>query len=260
MQAAAAVPGSWALTSSALALALALPGLALFQVGLLRTGSVNTLLLHHLVTAAAVSLLWVLGGFSAFASTAGMVPGSLDLRSVVGRLDPTWLQALLDAPAGGGVQQLLRAAYHAVPAILAPCIAASAAAERVKPLAMLLLSALWLPCVYIPVAHAAAAGPGGLLWDLGVFDGAGNLALNVSSGFSALALAAAAGVRRDRPRMIGEGGTPQGGHNLPNTVLGLALLAVGWLALLAGAAPSGAAAVSTVIYAQVRLWRRSASS
>ena len=60
-----------------------------------------------------------------------------------------------------------------MPAIAAPCIAVSGAAERMRPAAMVLFSALWLPAVYVPVVHAVGGGPGALLGDLGVIDATG---------------------------------------------------------------------------------------
>ena len=243
LQAPAVAAPAWALTAATLGLALSVPGLAMFQSGLLRAGSVNSLLLHHFVTAAAVSLLWVAGGFSAVASTTGMAAGDTGLRSVVGAFDMAMLRGVFSSAGPQDAAQLLRALFTLAPAILAPCIVAGAAAERLKPAASALFSALWLPVVYIPVAHAVSAGAGGLLFDLGVLDGAGTLALNVATGFSALMAALLAGARRERRAAA---------HNLPTTALGTALLAVGWLALIAGSAPTGAAAAAALICTQVQ--------
>ena len=236
---------AWAMAAASLAAALALPGIAMFQAGLLRAGSVNTLLLHHVTIAAVGFLLWVAAGFSATVSRTGMSAGSLGLRSVLGAFDMAMLKGVFSsAQAAVDPAQLLRVAHSLVPALLAPCIVVGVAAERMKATAMTMFSILWLPVVYIPVAHAAGAGPGGLLWDLHLLDGAGSIALNTAAGFSAVMLARVVGARRKPGR---------GSHNLPSTVLGTALLAVGLLAHMAGACVTGTSAVTTLVAAQVRM-------
>jgi Ammonium Transporter Family len=239
--AAAAVAPEWAALGCTLASLLVVPGLALFQLGLLRAGSVNTLLLNHVFVAAAVPLFWALAGFSLVASTAGMVEGHLGVRGLYGALDRSMIYGTFPS-AADSLPQLLSALRSMVPAIVAPCIVAAAAAERVKPAAMLLLSALWLPAVYVPVAHAAGAGPGGLLSDLRLLDGGGSLALSTATGMSALMVALLAGKRAAGPGRA---------HNLPTTVLGTALLAVGWIAYIAGGATTAAAAASSALAAVV---------
>jgi ammonium transporter, Amt family len=207
---------AWAMAAASLAAALALPGIAMFQAGLLRAGSVNTLLLHHVTIAAVGFLLWVAAGFSATVSRTGMSAGSLGLRSVLGAFDMAMLKGVFSsAQAAVDPAQLLRVAHSLVPALLAPCIVVG-----------------------------VAAGPGGLLWDLHLLDGAGSIALNTAAGFSAVMLARVVGARRKPGR---------GSHNLPSTVLGTALLAVGLLAHMAGACVTGTSAVTTLVAAQVRM-------
>jgi ammonium transporter, Amt family len=145
----------------------------MLQAGLLRAGSVSTLLYSHLVTAATATLLWLTIGFSLATSTTGMVPGDLGIRSVLGAPDSFLLRGVMEASTVLNLPELSRALYSLVPATVAPCIVVSAAAERIKPSAMALLAALWLPAVYAPVVHAVASGPGALLWDLGVLDACG---------------------------------------------------------------------------------------
>src|SRR5215831_9975155 len=65
----AAVPMSgadtaWVLTSSALVLAMTVPGLALFYGGLVRSKNVLGTIMQSFVILCLVSLLWVLGGYS----------------------------------------------------------------------------------------------------------------------------------------------------------------------------------------------------
>src|SRR5262247_1833508 len=55
---------AWMLTSAALVLMMTAPGLALFYGGLVRGKNVLSVLMHSFITAAVVSVTWVLWGYS----------------------------------------------------------------------------------------------------------------------------------------------------------------------------------------------------
>jgi ammonium transporter, Amt family len=123
--------------------------------------------------AAIVPLLWAMLGHSMAFSTTGMVEGHIGWRAFVSEVDlfsavRVWSGALAEN-VGGALQMLSQMA----PAILAPCILVGAVAERIKLVASIVMSTLWLPCVYVPVLHATHAGPGSFLGDLGVLDAGG---------------------------------------------------------------------------------------
>src|SRR5262245_1734388 len=79
---------AWMLTSSALVLMMAAPGLALFYGGLVRSKNVLNLLMQSFIMMALISVQWVLWGYSlSFGSDVAGVFGSLDhlgLRGVGG--------------------------------------------------------------------------------------------------------------------------------------------------------------------------------
>jgi Amt family ammonium transporter len=92
-----------------------------------------------------------------------------------------------------------------------------------------LFTLLWATLVYDPLAHWVW-GDGGWLKKLGALDFAGGTVVHISSGVSALVCALMIGKRR------GYGQQPMQPHNLPMTVMGAALLWVGWFGFNAGSA------------------------
>jgi hypothetical protein len=143
---------------------------ALHHAGLLRATSVNSLLLHHLAMAAIVPFLWTLLGHAMAFTTTGMVEGHIGWRSFVSEVD---VFSAIRSWSGNVTDGALHMLFQLAPAILAPCILVGAVAERIKPGASIVMSTLWLPCVYIPILHATHAGPGSFLGDLGVLDAGG---------------------------------------------------------------------------------------
>src|SRR3990167_4088382 len=55
---------AWVLASSALVLAMIVPGLALFYGGLVRSKNVLGTIMHTVITLCVISLLWILIGYS----------------------------------------------------------------------------------------------------------------------------------------------------------------------------------------------------
>jgi Amt family ammonium transporter len=124
-------------------------------------------------------------------------------------------------------------------AIITPALICGAYAERMKFSAMIIFSTLWLLIVYCPMAHMVW-GKGGLLnWGFpppgGAFtvpslDFAGGTVVHISSGISALVCALYLG------RRVGYGRTSMPPHSVVLSVIGAALLWVGWFGFNAGSA------------------------
>ena len=114
-------------------------------------------------------------------------------------------------------------------AIITPALITGTFAERMKFSAFLLFSLLWATLIYAPLAHWVW-GVGGWIRGLGALDFAGGTVVHISSGVSALAAALVIGRRR------GYGREPMPPHNLPFTVIGAAMLWVGWFGFNAGSA------------------------
>jgi len=110
--------------------------------------------------------------------------------------------------------------------------------------AFLLFSLLWATIIYDPLAHWVW-GKGGWIGTnggMGALDFAGGTVVHISSGISALAAALVMGKRLGYPH------EPMPPHNLPFSVVGAAMLWVGWFGFNAGSAlSSGALATSAFV-------------
>jgi Amt family ammonium transporter len=124
--------------------------------------------------------------------------------------------------------------YQCMFAVITPALICGAYAERMKFSSMLLFSILWLLFIYCPMAHMVW-GKGGLLnaWMGGKFaaiDFAGGTVVHVASGVSALICCLVMGKRK------GYGKFPMAPHSVVLSVIGAALLWVGWFGFNAGSA------------------------
>jgi Amt family ammonium transporter len=91
---------------------------------------------------------------------------------------------------------------------------------------MLLFSALWLLCVYIPVTHWVWGG--GWLYKMGLYDFAGGVVVHITAGVGALVAALVLGPRRGFPKVA----MPP--HNMTMVVTGAGMLWVGWFGFNGG--------------------------
>ena len=217
---------SWILTSSTIVLMMTIPGLALFYGGLVRGKNVLSILMLCFVTAALVSVTWVLWGYSIAFSDAGH---SL-IKGFAGNLDKFGLQGVSHkAGPGENIPEQAFMVFQLMFAIITPALIVGAVAERMKFSAFFLFVLLWSTFVYAPLAHWVW-NPGGWLFEAGALDFAGGTVVHISSGTSALVAAAMLGRRR------GYGREPMAPHNVPFVVVGAALLWVGWFGFNAGSA------------------------
>jgi Amt family ammonium transporter len=214
---------AWVLTSSALVLAMTMPGLALFYGGLVRSKNVLGTIVQSLAILALVSLIWVVFGYSlAFGPDVGGIIGNLDwflLSGVVYTPHPVY---------GTTIPHQAFMVFQLMFAAITPALFTGAFAERMKFGAVLLFSGLWAIVVYCPLAHWIWGG--GWLAKFGALDFAGGAVVHISSGAAALVCAYAVGARK------GFGTEYMAPHNLPMTVLGAGLLWFGWFGFNAGSA------------------------
>jgi ammonium transporter, Amt family len=214
---------AWVLVSSALVLAMIVPGLALFYGGLVRSKNVLGTIMHSLVILCLVSLLWVLIGYSmAFGPDNGGLIGGLDWAGLEG------VGMAPHAIYGPTIPHQAFMVFQLMFAAITPALITGAVAERMKFGALVLFTALWSLCVYAPIAHWLWGG--GWLVGLGALDFAGGAAVHLSSGVSALVCALVLGSRQ------GYGTDYMAPHNLPMTLLGTGLLWFGWFGFNAGSA------------------------
>ena len=212
---------AWVLTSSALVLAMIVPGLALFYGGMVRSKNVLSTMMHSFIAICLVSVVWVFWGYSlAFGPDVGGIVGSLDLAGLAG-VGP-------EPSEGSTIPHLAFMVFQLMFAGITVALISGAIAERMKFSAFVLFAVLWVTCIYAPLAHWVWGG--GWLAGLGDLDFAGGTVVHISSGVAALTCALVLGKRH------GYGTENMSPHNLPFTVIGAGLLWVGWFGFNAGSA------------------------
>jgi Amt family ammonium transporter len=226
---------AWMLTATALVLFMTLPGLALFYGGLVRSRNVLSVLMQCFTIACIVSVLWVLVGYSLFATDGGGAQG------LIGGLSKAFLNGVTAGSVEGSIPESVFVMFQMTFAIITPALVVGAFAERMRFTAMFWFSVLWLLLVYIPIAHWVWCG--GWLAQRNFLDFAGGAVVHLNAGVAALVAALVMGNRRGFPQ------TPMPPHNLPSTVTGACMLWVGWFGFNAGSAiaADGAAGMAMLV-------------
>jgi len=223
---------AWILTSTALVLFMTLPGLALFYGGLVRSKNVLSVLMQCFAIAGAVSILWLVAGYSlAFGEG----------NAWIGDFSKVMLADVGRDSLSGDIPESLFMLFQMTFAIITPALIIGAFAERMKFSAMLLFSSLWLMLVYVPVAHWVWGG--GWLGAMGLYDFAGGTVVHITAGVAALVAALVLGPRRGFPE------TAMPPHNMTMTVMGAGMLWVGWFGFNGGSAlaANGDAAMAMLV-------------
>ena len=211
---------AWVLISAALVFVMT-PAVALFYGGMVRSKNVLTTIMQSMFILGMVSVEFVLVGYTlAFGA---------DVSGLIGDLSKVGLSGvgynLLD---GGTIPELAFVAFQCMFAALTPALITGAFAERMKFKGFALLMLLWAVFIYNPMAHWVWGG--GFLAQLGALDFAGGLVIHILSGVSGLTICILLGKRR------GYGKSAIVPHNIPMTVLGAAILWIGWFGFNAGSA------------------------
>ena len=237
---------AWLLTSTALILFMTLPGLALFYGGLVRRKNVVSVLLQCFAITGVVTLIWTAFGYSLAFDTTGMAAGDSGLHAFVGTFSKAFLRGVSADSVTGTIPEVLFFAFQLTFAIITPGLIIGAFAERMKFSAMLLFTALWVSFCYLPIAHMVWAGEGSFLGDMGVIDFAGGAVVHITAGTAALVAAVMVGARRGFPHAI------EPPHNLTLTLIGTAMLWVGWFGFNGGSAlAAGGQAAMAVVVTQI---------
>ena len=240
---------TWMMLSTILVIMMAVPGLALFYGGLVRSKNMLSVLMQVMVTFSLIVVLWFIYGYS-LAFTEG--------NKFVGGLDRLFMKGIWDNVAGtfanGAtfskgvyIPEIVFAAFQASFAGITCCLIVGAFAERIKFSAVLLFSVLWFTFSYAPIAHmvwfwmgpdaytagsdtAATTAKAGMLWQWGALDFAGGTVVHINAAVAGLVGAFLVGKR------IGYGKEAFTPHSLTLTMVGASLLWVGWFGFNAGSA------------------------
>ena len=221
---------AWMLVASLLVLFMTIPGLALFYGGMVRSKNLLSVLMQCFAITCLISILWVIYGYSIAFDTTGMEAGVTNFSSFIGGLDKAFLSGLTVDSLTALVPESVFVVFQMTFAIITPALIVGAFAERMKFSAMLIFMAVWFTLVYAPIAHMVWAGDGGLLWDWGVLDFAGGTVVHINAGIAGLVACLVLGKRKGFPT------TPMAPHNLGYTLVGAAMLWVGWFGFNAGSA------------------------
>ena len=240
---------SWMIVATLLVIMMAVPGLALFYGGLVRSKNMLSVLMQVFVTFSMVVVLWCLYGYSLAFTEGNQFIGGLDRLFMKGLFDPIKGEFAMGATFSKGVviPELLFMAFQATFAAITCCLIVGAFAERIKFSAMLLFMALWFTFSYAPIAHMVWfwMGPdayatkevvdglnakAGLIWHWGALDFAGGTVVHINAAVAGLVGAYVIGKR------TGYGKEAMAPHSLTLTMVGASLLWVGWFGFNAGSA------------------------
>jgi len=251
--AAAPVPNkgdtAWMMTSTLLVIMMAVPGLALFYGGLVRSKNMLSVLMQVMVTFSLIVVLWFIYGYSIAFTEGGPFFGGFDRVLMKGIWDNA---AGTFAPAatfskGVYIPEIVFAAFQASFAAITCTLIVGSFAERIKFSAVLMFCTLWFTFSYAPIAHMvwfwmgpdayaskevvdAMNAKGGYLWQMGALDFAGGTVVHINAAVAGLVGAFMIGKR------IGYGKESMAPHSLTLTMVGAALLWVGWFGFNAGSA------------------------
>ncbi|WP_313454930.1 ammonium transporter [Pseudomonas sp.] len=237
---------AWMLTATALVLFMTIPGLALFYGGMVRSKNVLSVMMQCFAITGLMSILWVVYGYSMAFDTTGMEKGVLNFNSFVGGFSKAFLSGVTPenlTSATALFPEAVFITFQMTFAIITPALIVGAFAERMKFSAMLIFMGIWFTLVYAPIAHMVWSGDGALMWDWGVLDFAGGTVVHINAGIAGLVCCLVLGKRKGYPT------TPMAPHNLGYTLMGAAMLWIGWFGFNAGsaAAANGTAGMAMLV-------------
>jgi len=240
---------AWMLVATLLVIMMAIPGLALFYGGLVRSKNMLSVLMQVFVTFSLITVLWVVYGYSLAFTEGNAFVGGFDRLFLKGVFDPATGAFAMGATFSKGVviPEIVFVAFQATFAAITCGLIVGAFAERMKFSAVLLFMTLWFTFSYAPVAHMvwywmgpdaytaadvvdAMNAKAGLIWQWGALDFAGGTVVHINAAVAGIVGAYMVGKR------VGYGKESMAPHNLTLTMVGASLLWVGWFGFNAGSA------------------------
>ncbi len=225
---------AWMMTATLLVLFMAMPGIGLFYGGMVRAKNTLSVLMQVTIVFCMIALLWAVYGYSVAFTESTPYFGSFSKLFLSG----VTVESLADTFSDGvKLPEFVFVAFQCTFAGLTCALIVGSLAERIRFSALLLFSVLWFTFSYLPIAHMVW-GPGGMLLEDGALDFAGGTVVHINAGVAGLVGAWMLGKR------VGYGRDILAPHSLPLTLVGAAMLWVGWFGFNAGSnleATSGAA-------------------
>src|SRR5690606_16788537 len=234
---------AWMMTATLLVLFMAMPGLGLFYGCLVRAKNMLSVVMQVTVVFCLIALLWAVYGYSVAFTESSPYFGSLSKLFLSGVTIDSLADTFTD---GVKLPELVFVAFQCTFAGLTCALVVGSLAERIRFGALLLFAVIWFTFSYLPIAHMVW-GPGGMLLEDGALDFACATVAAINAGVAGLVGAWMLGNR------IGYGRESLAPHSLPLTLVGAAMLWVGWFGFNAGSnleATGGAAlALANTLFA-----------
>jgi len=233
---------AWMLIATVLVALMVIPGLALFYGGLVRQKNMLSVLMQVFMIFSLMAVLWAIYGYSVAFTGGSPYFGGLSKAFLAG-VTPDSLGATFSK--GTYIPELVFVAFQLTFAAITPSLIVGAFAERMKFSAILVFMVLWFTFSYLPLAHMVWYWDGpdaittaasldtvvanaGWLWAKGALDFAGGTVVHINAGVAGLVGAIMVGKR------IGYGKEAMTPHSLTLTMVGAALLWIGWFGFNAG--------------------------
>jgi Amt family ammonium transporter len=254
---------AWMMVSTVLVLFMTIPGLALFYGGLVRTKNMLSVLTQVFAIVCIVCLIWVTYGYSLAFTNGGALNDFVGgfSKAFLAGVDPTTVAATFSN--GVYIPEYVYVIFQMTFAAITVALIVGGFAERMKFSALVLFSVLWVTFIYIPMAHmvwywggpdafgnaakvVADAGTdaaakataqtaldgvladAGLIFKMGALDFAGGTVVHINAGIAGFVGCLVLGKR------IGYGKDLMAPHSLTMTMIGAAMLWVGWFGFNAG--------------------------
>ena len=251
---------AWMIVATVLVLMMCVPGLGLFYGGMVRQKNMLSVLMQTFMITCVLGVLWALYGYSV-AFTEGNAYFGGFARTFLQGITPDSNVATFSK--GVVIPEYIYMVFQLTFAVITPALIVGAFAERMKFSAILFFMVLWFTFSYLPIAHmvwywagpdaytsadagTAATATAGFIFQKGALDFAGGTVVHINAGIAGLVGALVLGKR------VGYGKEAMAPHSVTLTMVGAALLWVGWFGFNVGSNLE-ASGFATLVFANTLL-------
>jgi len=144
---------AWMITATILVLLMTIPGIALFYGGLVRQKNFLSIIMQTLFITGAISILWVLYGYS-WAFGTGFAESGNPLGFMIGGFDKCFLSGIdVNSVEATGIPTYTWVMFQCMFALITPALILGAFAERIRFKGYVIFILLWATISYFPMAH-----------------------------------------------------------------------------------------------------------
>ena len=215
---------AWMMTATLLVTFMAVPGLALFYGGLVRTKNMLSMLMQVTAVFILIVVFWAIYGDSVALTEGNAIFGGFSKLFLSGVTPDSLADTFSD---DYKLPETIFIAFQSTFAGLTCALILGSICERAKFAGVLLFAVIWFTFSYLPICHMVW-GPGGYLLDKGALDFAGGTVVHINFGVVGL-VAACVFVS-----IMGYKIEPMPPHSLVMTMIGASMLWVGWFGFNAG--------------------------